>query len=61
MSSPLPAKKKRALWSENSLVSAMAALKNGELSQREAASRYNIPRRTLRNHLISGKSKKRNW
>ncbi|XP_034825562.2 uncharacterized protein [Maniola hyperantus] len=57
-SPPLPVKRKRALWSENSLASAMAAVKNGELSQREAAARYNIPRRTLRNHLTSGKSKK---
>ena len=45
--------KKRAKWSENDLQSAMAAVISG-CSQRSAASRFNIPRRTLRNHIDSG-------
>lgn len=58
MPSP-PFKKRRGLWSEDSLVAAMAAVINGELSQRQAADRYKIPRRTLRNHLKSQKTTKK--
>lgn len=58
MSSPTT-KKKRGLWSEESLVAAMAAVNSGKCTQRQAAAQYQIPRRTLRNHLKSGKSKKK--
>lgn len=37
----------------------MAAVINSELTQREAAIRYKIPRTTLRNHLKSGKTTKK--
>lgn len=56
MSSPV--KKRRGLWSETSLVAAMAAVVNG-MSQRQAADQYKIPRRTLRNHLKSGNTAKK--
>ena len=49
--------KKRAKWSENDLQSAMTAVISG-CSQRLAASRFNIPRRTLRNHIYSGSTGK---
>lgn len=37
----------------------MAAVINNQLTQRQAATRYRIPRRTLRNHLKSGKTTKK--
>lgn len=46
--------KKRANWTTEQLQAAINSLKSGNLSQREAAHRFNIPRRTLRNHLKSG-------
>ena len=48
----------RANWAED-LASALDALKSG-CSQRVVAKRFKIPRRTLRNHLQSGKFPK-NW
>lgn len=54
-----PIKKKRGLWAEDKLAAAIAAVKNGELSQRQASDRYHIPRRTLRNHLKYGKTTKK--
>lgn len=45
---------RRAPWTQENLRSAMAAVQRGQLTQRGAAERYNIPRRTLRNHLKSG-------
>ncbi|KAK9882675.1 hypothetical protein WA026_022726 [Henosepilachna vigintioctopunctata] len=45
---------RRAPWTQQNLHSAMAALERGHLTQRGAAYRYNIPRRTLRHHLKSG-------
>ena len=47
-------KQKRANWSENQITCAMMAVERKILSQREAARRYNIPRRTLRNHIKTG-------
>lgn len=50
--------KKRALWTADQLTSAMLAVQGGS-SQRDAAERFGIPRRTLRNHLQSGKAHKK--
>lgn len=50
---------RRALWTQENLRSAMAAVERGQLTQRGAADRYNIPRRTLRNHLKSGNARRR--
>lgn len=50
--------KKRAQWAEEQLVDAMNAVRNG-MPPFRAASMYNIPRRTLRNHLESGSFKKK--
>ena len=41
--------KSRANWTEAQLQEAFKAVQNGA-SQREAAIKYKIPRRTLRNH-----------
>ncbi|CAK1582436.1 unnamed protein product [Parnassius mnemosyne] len=43
--------KRGQLWTEGGLQAAMNAVQRGQLSQRAAASRHNIPRRTLRDHL----------
>lgn len=48
---------KRALWSENDLVSAVKAVERG-LSTYKAAERYKVPRRTIRNHIRTGILKK---
>lgn len=45
---------KRANWGSNQLKDAMDLIRRGVLSQREASNRFQIPRRTLRNHLKSG-------
>ncbi|KAF9420025.1 hypothetical protein HW555_003619 [Spodoptera exigua] len=45
---------KRALWSQDDLVSAVRAVQRGIMSTYAAAERYKIPRRTIRNHLQSG-------
>lgn len=50
---------KRASWSENDLVSAVRAVERGILSSYEAAERYGVPRRTIRNHVQSGDLKKK--
>lgn len=49
-----PNKKKRALWSVDQLANAMEAVQKKLLSERAAAKQYDIPRRTLKNHLKSG-------
>jgi transposase len=49
--------KKRALWTEGNLAQAMAAVQRG-MSQRDASITFNIPRRTIRNHLKSGNTKR---
>ncbi|XP_044597769.1 uncharacterized protein LOC123274265, partial [Cotesia glomerata] len=45
---------KRAMWSEKDLISAVRAVERGTLSFYQAAERYKVPRRTIRNHLQSG-------
>lgn len=45
---------KRAMWSEKDLISAVRAVERGTLSSYQAAERYKVPRRTIRNHLQSG-------
>lgn len=52
-----PPKKKRGSWTLKQLEDAMTAVRGG-MSQRAAAARYSIPRRTLVNHLKSGKVEK---
>lgn len=51
-------KKRRGEWSEAQLKAALHAVNNKEMSQRQAADAFSIPRRTLRNHLKSGSIKK---
>lgn len=51
--------KKRALWSQQQLKAAMASVSSGELSVRAASRLYSIPRRTLRNHMITGSTEKK--
>lgn len=53
-----PPKKPRGLWTLQQLQAAMAAVQGNLMSQRAAAARYSIPRRTLKNHLKSGKVEK---
>ncbi|CAH1988789.1 unnamed protein product [Acanthoscelides obtectus] len=45
---------RRAQWTQENIRSAMESVERGQLTQRGAADLYNIPRRTLRNHLKSG-------
>lgn len=49
----------RAQWTQESLTSAMNAVRLGRIGQREASRRFKIPRRTLRNHLLSGKGERK--
>lgn len=49
---------KRALWSEDDLISAVRAVQRRTMSTYTAAERYKVPRRTIRNHLQSGSLKK---
>lgn len=48
----------RKLWTQEQLDSAVAAVVAGE-SQRNAATRFNIPRRTLRRYVTNGLEVKR--
>lgn len=48
----------RAVWTEDQLSEAIEKVKNGEISQREAFRRYNIPPRTLIRRMQSGNFKK---
>lgn len=57
MSEPKP-KKRGSSWDEDSLRCAMEAVQNNQLNTNAAALKFNIPRRTLRNHLLSGNSSK---
>lgn len=50
--------KKRALWPSRNLSLALEGIRAGH-SQREMSQRYGIPRRTLRNHIKSGKTDKK--
>lgn len=47
-------RKIRAQWDAESLSNALKAIQRGS-SQQKAATRFGIPRRTLRNHIQSGK------
>lgn len=47
-------RKKRAQWTSQQMENAVKMVERGILSTYAAAARYNIPRRTLRNHLASG-------
>lgn len=51
--------KVKGVWSEENMQSALNAVYTGRCTQRVAAIRYNIPRRTLRDHLKTGSSVKR--
>ncbi|XP_030752807.1 uncharacterized protein LOC115879903 [Sitophilus oryzae] len=51
-------RKRGSTWDEDSLRRAMEAVQNNQLSTNAAALRFNIPRRTLRSHLLSGNSTK---
>ncbi|XP_023939021.2 uncharacterized protein LOC112046570 [Bicyclus anynana] len=53
-SPPSTIRKKRAQWTSQQMESAVKMVEKGILSTYTAAARYNIPRRTLRNHLKSG-------
>nr|XP_023026974.1 uncharacterized protein LOC111514962 [Leptinotarsa decemlineata] len=48
----------RGLWTEEQMALALQAVKNG-MSVRTAAKEFNIARRTIRNHLLSGKTEKK--
>lgn len=49
---------KRGLWTTDSMKQALEAIKAGR-SQRDVATQFKISRRTLRNHMKSGRSDKR--
>lgn len=51
-------KKKRSSWTQGELDAAVTSVQTGELSSYKAAETYNIPRRTLRDYLRSGLSKR---
>ena len=51
-------KKKRAEWTEEQMEKAVRAVNNGS-SVNKASKDYRIPRRTLRNHLKSGKTSRK--
>ncbi|CAG9837954.1 unnamed protein product [Diabrotica balteata] len=50
--------RKRAQWTEEAIEAAMNAVRDG-MAVYKAALTFNIPRRTLRNHLASGSLQKR--
>ncbi|XP_060807694.1 jerky protein homolog-like [Amyelois transitella] len=52
-------KRRGESWSEDTMKVAIKAVQRGHLTQRSAAARYNIPRRTLRDHLKTGQEIKR--
>ncbi|CAG5039045.1 unnamed protein product [Parnassius apollo] len=51
-------KQRGGKWTENQLKAALEAVQKGKMSQRKAAATFNVPRRTLRNHIKSGSTKK---
>lgn len=53
-----PRKKRGSTWDEDSLRRTMEAVQNNKLNTNAAAIKFNIPRRTLRNHILSGNSAK---
>lgn len=56
---PLQKRKRGSGWSQTDLQDAIEDVKNHQMSERAAALKYNIPRRTLKNHLVSGNAVKR--
>ncbi|KAJ2937824.1 hypothetical protein O0L34_g17800 [Tuta absoluta] len=52
-------KKKRAQWTSQQMENAVKMVERGILSTYTAAARYNIPRKTLRNHLQSGSTERK--
>ncbi|CAB3259083.1 unnamed protein product [Arctia plantaginis] len=52
-------KRRGESWSEDTMKAAIKAVQRGHLTQRSAATKYNIPRRTLRDHLKTGQEIKR--
>lgn len=44
-------------WTEENLAKAMTAVLKDNMAVRRAAETFGIPRRTLRNHLVSGSFK----
>ncbi|KAJ8931629.1 hypothetical protein NQ314_015423 [Rhamnusium bicolor] len=48
-----PCQNLRAKWDDEAMENAMRAVERG-MSQRKASERFNVPRRTLRNHLKTG-------
>lgn len=54
-----PRKKRGESWSEDDLKVALRAVRKGKLSQRAISLKYNIPRRTLRDHIKTGQDVKR--
>lgn len=51
-------RKRGSTWDEDSLRRAMEAVQTNQLNTNAAALKFNIPRRTLRNHLLTGKTTK---
>lgn len=49
---PSQQRKRGSGWSQSDLLDALDDVKNNRLSERGAAIKYNIPRRTLKNHKI---------
>ncbi|XP_045509196.1 uncharacterized protein LOC123704756 isoform X3 [Colias croceus] len=56
---PTNRKKRGESWTEDTMRAAINAIQRGQLTQRAASEKYNIPRRTLRDHLKDGNAKKR--
>ncbi|CAB3262426.1 unnamed protein product [Arctia plantaginis] len=52
-------RKRGSGWSQTDLQNALDDIKNNRISERAAALKYNIPRRTLKNHIKSGSVVKR--
>lgn len=59
MAPPSPMSRRGKSWTEEGISAAIKAVQRGELTQRAASLRYNIPRRTLRGHLQTGSAIKR--
>ncbi|CAG4934089.1 unnamed protein product [Parnassius apollo] len=56
---PSQKRKRGSGWSQTDLQNALDDIKNNQMSERAAALKYNIPRRTLKNHIKSGSVVKR--
>lgn len=56
---PSQKRKRGSGWSQTDLLGALDDIQNNQMSERAAALKYNIPRRTLKNHIKSGSAVKR--